>query len=187
MDIDREELDLIQLAKAAGVTPRTVRYYVQQGLLPSPGTRGPGTKYDRALLDRLQLIKQLQRQHLPLSEIRRRLESLDDDGVRQALGAPPELPLPNTALGYVRGVLSRVRPGEPAEVNVVAAPAAPTYKEGDQSGFLAGKKYETRATWERVSLTPDVELHMRRPLSRDDRKLVDRLLDAARSILAEEP
>ena len=186
MDIDRDELDLLQLAKAAGVTPRTVRYYVTQGLLPSPGTRGPGTKYDRALLDRLQLIKLLQRQHLPLSEIRRRLESLDDDGVRQALGAPPELPLTGTAIGYVRGVLSRVRPGEQAEVNVVA-PAAPAYKEGDLFGTSSGRKYETRATWERVSLTPDVELHMRRPLSRDDRKLVDRLLDAARRFLAEEP
>jgi hypothetical protein len=79
-----------------------------------------------------------------------------------------------------------VRPGEPAEVHV-AAPAAPTYKEGALLSTLSGKKYETRATWKRDTLTPDVELHMRRPLSRDDRKLVDRMLDAARTIPAEEP
>jgi DNA-binding transcriptional MerR regulator len=34
--------DLAELCDLADVTPRTVRYYVQQGLLPSPGARGPG-------------------------------------------------------------------------------------------------------------------------------------------------
>lgn len=189
MDIDREELDLVQLAKAAGVTPRTVRYYVQQGLLPSPGTRGPGTKYDRALLDRLLLIKGLQRQHLPLSEIRRRLESLDDEGVRAALGGDPELPLRDTALGYVRAVMDRVKqPGEPLPVRV-AAPPPPAFRdvEPDLSGASPVRKYPVKATWERVSLSPEVELHVRRPLSREQNKLVDRLRQAAREIFSGEP
>ena len=189
LDIDREELDLVQLAKAAGVTPRTVRYYVQQGLLPSPGTRGPGTKYDRALLDRLLLIKGLQRQHLPLSEIRRRLESLDDEGVRAALGADPELPLRDTALGYVRAVMDRVKqPGESLPVRV-ASPPPPAFSAGEQDlfGSVSGPKYPTKGTWERMSLSRDVELHVRRPLSREQNKRVDRLLQAAREIFSEEP
>src|SRR5918999_5768738 len=102
--------DLNELSEAAGVTPRTVRYYVQQGLLPAPATRGPGTRYDRAHLDRLQLIRRLQRQHLPLAEIRRRLETLDDDGVREALATPldqSELAPRSSALDYVRDLLSR--------------------------------------------------------------------------------
>src|ERR671916_1871922 len=89
MPAELESFDLTELSSAAGVTPRTIRYYVQQGLLPSPGTRGPGTRYERAHLDRLQLIRRLQRLHLPLAEIRRRLEALDDDGVREALEASP--------------------------------------------------------------------------------------------------
>lgn len=189
MDIDRDELDLVQLAKAAGVTPRTVRYYMQQGLLPSPGTRGPGTKYDRALLDRLLLIKGLQRQHLPLSEIRRRVEPLDDEGVRAALGGDPELPLRDTALGYVRAVMNRVKqPGESLPVRV-AAPPPPGYRdaEADLFGSAPARKYPMKGTWERVSLSPEVELHVRRPLSREQNKLVDRLLEAAREIFSEEP
>ena len=67
-----EQWDLNELADAAGVTPRTVRYYVQQGLLPAPAARGPGAHYERDHLDRLRLIKRLQRQHYPLAEIRRR-------------------------------------------------------------------------------------------------------------------
>src|SRR5918992_5075839 len=104
---EMDSFDLSELSAAAGVTPRTVRYYVQQGLLPSPGTRGPGTRYERAHLDRLQLIRRLQRLHLPLAEIRKRLEALDDDGVRGALAAQPEQPGGSAALDYVRDVLAR--------------------------------------------------------------------------------
>jgi len=43
-----------------------------------------------------------------------------------------------------------------------------------------------RSQWERVSLTSDVELHVRRPLSRHQNRQVDRLLEAARQILTEE-
>src|SRR3712207_5471928 len=110
MSTDPDSFDLGELSAAAGVTPRTVRYYVQQGLLPSPGMRGPGTRYERAHLDRLQLIRRLQRQHLPLAEIRRRLEALDDDGVREALATPVDQSEPSprsSALDYVRDLLSR--------------------------------------------------------------------------------
>src|SRR5215208_8012157 len=69
--------DLGELCELADVTPRTVRYYLQQGLLPSPGKQGPATRYDRGHLDRLRLVRRLQREHLPLAEIRRRLDALD--------------------------------------------------------------------------------------------------------------
>ncbi|HKW09320.1 MAG TPA: MerR family transcriptional regulator [Gemmatimonadaceae bacterium] len=191
MTSDSEDLDLAELASAAGVTPRTVRYYVQQGLLPSPGTRGPGTKYDRALIEKLQLIRLLQREHWPLSKIRDHFESLDEEGVRRALGKPPELPLQNIsepALEYVRGVLGREqRRGSPS---VKAAASARTLKSAaapppDASAPTAEWQV-TKSTWERIRLSRDVELSIRRPLTREQNKRVDRLLEAARSILSEE-
>ena len=178
MITDPETFDLGELAGAAGVTPRTVRYYVQQGLIPSPGTRGPGTRYDRSHLDRLQLIKRLQREHLPLSEIRRRLEELSDDRVREALRFAPET-RNSSALAYVRGVLGSASgrehrhargPREPESIVALAAPAKPA----------------SRSTWERIALAPDVELHVRRPLSREQNRLVERLLEAARHLFKEE-
>jgi DNA-binding transcriptional MerR regulator len=175
-----DDLDLAKLAAAAGVTPRTIRYYVQQGLLPSPGTRGPGTRYDRSVLDRLQLIKLLQRQHLPLSEIRRRLESLDDEGVRTALRSLPDAPLQDTALGYVHRVLGHV-----AEESTGFSAARLRRNALFSKPTTAAQP--TRATWEHITLAPDVELHIRRPLSREQNKLVDSLLDAARAIFSEEP
>src|SRR5215213_9561699 len=102
--------DLAELCDRAGVTPRTVRYYIQQGLLPSPGARGPEARYDEEHLDRLSLIRRLQKEHLPLAEIRRRLETLDDDGVRAALAEPE--PSHASALDYVRQVLGRQQMSE---------------------------------------------------------------------------
>ncbi len=67
------EYTLQDLADLAEVTPRTIRYYVAQGLLPSPDRVGPGALYGPGHLARLRLIRRLQREHLPLAEIRSRL------------------------------------------------------------------------------------------------------------------
>lgn len=64
---------LEELAAAAGVSPRTVRYYVQRGLLTAPEFRGKDTAYGREHLLRLHAIKHLQEAHLPLDEIQVRL------------------------------------------------------------------------------------------------------------------
>ena len=69
-----ESFRLQDLADAAGVTPRTVRYYIAQGLLPSPGRLGANTRYGREHLERLRLIRRLQDQGLPLAEIRDRVD-----------------------------------------------------------------------------------------------------------------
>jgi hypothetical protein len=43
-----------------------------------------------------------------------------------------------------------------------------------------------RSQWERVALSPDVELHVRRPLSRLANKRVERLIAIARELLEED-
>ena len=72
--MERETYRLTELADAAGVTPRTVRYYIAQGLLSSPGRLGASTRSGRDHLDRLHVIRTLQDQGLSLAEIRDRLE-----------------------------------------------------------------------------------------------------------------
>ena len=82
------DYDLTELCRAAGVTQRTVRYYIQQGLLEPPDSRGPKAHYGEGHLQRLRLIKRLQRRHLPLSEIRQILGQLSDMAVDEALSEP---------------------------------------------------------------------------------------------------
>lgn len=66
-----EGLTIDELAARAGVTPRTVHYYVAQGLLPGPGKQGPRTRYAPAFLDLLLRIRMLQNERgLSLRSIR---------------------------------------------------------------------------------------------------------------------
>jgi DNA-binding transcriptional MerR regulator len=102
---DDERYSLTELADLAGVTPRTVRYYLAQGLLPAVGQSGPGSKYEPAHLARLRLIRRLQAEHLPLAEIRHRLDSLGDDDIRELAGLEPPAPPTDSALDYLRSVL----------------------------------------------------------------------------------
>lgn len=84
---------LEELAAEAGVSPRTVRYYVQRGLLPAPEFRGKDTAYGQEHLLRLLAVKQLQQAHLPLDEIQVRLASAPlDELERLARGDSPPPP-----------------------------------------------------------------------------------------------
>ncbi len=79
-----------ELAERSGVTVRTIRYYVEEGLLPPPPRRGKYGDFDESYVQRLQLIHQLKEERLPLPEIQRRLEEM---GVLASTSSPPH-PLP---------------------------------------------------------------------------------------------
>ena len=207
-------LTLSELAEQGDVTSRTVRYYVQAGLLPSPGS-GPKARYGRQHLMRIRLIKQLQRRDIPLAKIRVVLEGLDDEGVEQQLAslrAPPDHgTLGRAALGrdspgpamastaapavdYIRAVLEG-RPGLPTPAARYAMPpldqrlADPDALADPAPAPLPGPSPAqlTRSQWERLPLSPDIELHIRRPLGRDQNRRVDRLVTIARQLLEEDP
>jgi DNA-binding transcriptional MerR regulator len=178
--------DLSDLSDLAGVTPRTVRYYIQQGLLPSPGTSGPGTRYGEGHLRRLRLIRRLQREHLPLSEIRRQLRSLTDDDVGRALEAPP---VRSPVADYVQQVLGATpeakRSAAPLFAAMMPMPVREPGKATPENRTEAPGLVE-RSQWDRMTLSPDIELHIRRPLSRSGNKVVEKLLDYARRLLEED-
>jgi DNA-binding transcriptional MerR regulator len=175
MDPRNASYDLQELSAEAGVTPRTVRYYIQQGLLPAPEQQGPATRYGRSHLDRLRLIRQLQAEHQPLAVIRKRLEELRDEDVRRLVTNAPPSKAPSSAVDYVRSVLG----GSPSRARSAAAVLS-------VSPLALRPPSPGRSEWDRISLAPDVELHVRRPLTRDANRRVQKLLDLARQILQED-
>ena len=227
---DDERYSLTELADLGGVTPRTVRYYLAQGLLPSVGSSGPGSKYDPGHLARLRLIRRLQAEHLPLAEIRRRLEALTEDEIAGLAGQAEPPPPSDSALDYLRSVLdgssalrrvSRGTPGAGPGSAAAAVPGQPVARAPDHRGRpgwrsarlpsraasalppppasspvpaapavpavpAAPERAVERSQWERVVITPDVELHIRRPLVRAQNKQVDRLIAIARELLEED-
>lgn len=80
-----ERYTLQELADAAGVSPRTVRYYIAEGLLPPPEPAGHKTSYSRDHLTRLKLIGLFKEAFLPLKEIRPRLAGIRDEDLERAL------------------------------------------------------------------------------------------------------
>ncbi|MDH4143531.1 MAG: hypothetical protein OEV61_13060, partial [Chloroflexota bacterium] len=64
------------------------------------------------------------------------------------------------------------------------APTAPAVPVRDLPTEVS--PHPQRSQWERIGLGPDVELHIRRPLSRSTAKRVDRLVEIARDLLEED-
>jgi DNA-binding transcriptional MerR regulator len=203
---------LTELSEAAGVTPRTVRYYVSQGLLPSPG-HGPGARYGEDHLDRLRAIKRLQREHLPLAEIRHRLAPVNEADVAvpgaDGLPAAGAQPMNTSAIDYIRGLLdgrggppprrvaeqpsfqplagltAEARPGVPLPPAASRYLAARSDSVSSQPAAGPEDRQPRRSQWDRITLNPDLELHVRRPLSRLGNRQVERLLAYARDLFEE--
>jgi DNA-binding transcriptional MerR regulator len=70
VDEEQGRFNIDQLADLGGVSRRTVRYYVQEGLLPAPLGVGRGPHYDRSHLDRLLDVKARQEAGQSLDQIR---------------------------------------------------------------------------------------------------------------------
>ena len=59
-----------ELAYKAGVTKRTIHYYISKGLLLPPEGSGVNSLYNDEHLQRILLIKKLQSEYMPLNKIR---------------------------------------------------------------------------------------------------------------------
>ncbi len=59
-----------ELADKAGVTKRTIHYYISKGLLLPPDGSGVNSLYNDEHLERIRLIKKLQAEYMPLNKIR---------------------------------------------------------------------------------------------------------------------
>lgn len=87
---------LEDLAKAAGTSRRTVRYYVQRGLLPPPVFKGKDSAYGKDHLVRLKAIKKLQGDYLPLDAIAAELEGKSIEEIDSiAKSGPRPVPSPD--------------------------------------------------------------------------------------------
>ena len=74
-----------ELAELAGVSRRTVHFYVQQGLIEPPQGRGRGSYYTDAHLGQVRRVLALQREGLAL----RRIQGMSADEQSRATAALP--------------------------------------------------------------------------------------------------
>ena len=134
-DKQKRKYGIRELVQASGISRRTVRYYVQRGLIPPPEGAGRGHYYRPEHLEKLLAIKELQGKGLGLEEIRARF-----DGGGRAVPAV-EFPSPQIELA----TRIRVAPGvelilshgaeapRPAQVRALAEAAARILTDGGRS------------------------------------------------------
>jgi len=197
-----EELLIHELAQRAGISVRTIRYYIEEGLLPQPSYQGKYSYYTLSYLDRLELIRRLKESYLPLREIREIMGSLTDSQVRRklkemplsspklSLGPPPAqlTPKPGAkALDYINRLMEdQTKSRTPMQPQAAPRPEA---KLSRGAGFQALLQTPVPAneTWQRIELAPGVELHVRQPLETGTERRLQQLLTVAAQIFQEKP
>jgi DNA-binding transcriptional MerR regulator len=150
----RKEWKLTELAEEAGVSPRTVRYYVQRGLLPAPPFKGPDTVYGEDHLLRLKAIRALQAKFLPLDAIQVELMRL----------GPEEL----KALGEAEAV-------SPAPSAPALEAAEPVLTQGPAKAEASVSPSDGVTSWRRWELAPGLELHLADTADAKTRALAERV------------
>ncbi len=200
--MDETIYSLAELADAADVSTRTIRYYISEGLLPPPAGVGHASRYTAAHLARLRQIAALKAQYLPLREIRNRL------------GEPP-MPSPaaegertsrSSARDYLRTLRrTSVAPGrtrhsaeedagvaygmpEPMAAPMAAPMMAPLGPgEVMEDGFPPDELAEDLAppgpAWRRIPIGDSAELLIADDLFRRRREKVEWLIRWARKVI----
>ena len=196
---DDDRYSLTELADLAGVTPRTVRYYLAQGLLPAVGQSGPGSKYGDGHLAGSGSSVGSRPSTCRWRRSGAGSTALDDDGdprrwPRTDAPAPPtglraRLPAlgpraaasaaaPATGRAVARptsmapprhGLRAATPPPSPPTSSPNAS-ANPAIRQAPRPSADATPPAIERSQWERIALAPDVELHIRRPLTRAQQK-----------------
>lgn len=101
-----ERFSIDELSMLAGVTPRTVRYYIAEGLVDRPIGEKRGAHYVRRHLEQLLLIRRWTDAGLSLER------------VRELLSGAPEDPAPRRAAPGSIEVWSRVTVADGLEIHV---------------------------------------------------------------------
>lgn len=193
------DITIDELEKHSGLSIRTLHYYLQKGLLPSPEKRGKYASYTQEHLDRLDLILILKELHLPLKEIRNLLDSLtpkeikhyrddQEDLLAKLKAAKPDAQestsvSESSALDYIKGLDKAQTQFYQLREEQKLSP----YFMNNQSIFrkelsTSAESSSEEERWRRVILTDGIELHIRETRDKETLYKLERLRSFATSL-----
>lgn len=202
-----------ELSEQSGVEPRTIRSYVEKGILPGPESLGRSARYPQESLNRLKVLQLLRdaNRNLTLDQIRRLLQSLGPsqlsglaDG-RIRIGAvldtdAAEDSSRSGAIDYLRSLHSQAPPPDAStpfprsefRSHEDFEDQLPVFEEAALAlAKLAGLTSSSRSTrieqWYRLELSPDIELSVRGSFGSDQIAQLHRIGDALRLLLTKGP
>ena len=179
----QETLSIEDLARHSGLSVRTVRYYIQQGLLPGPDTAGKYASYSQRHLNHLQMVQRLKRLHLPLKEIKHLIASMSPGDIERLLAMQNEVAF--------RQMASKPHAGESTEkelssardyIEDLAMRQERVRHVAEQPPAYTQPQSDIPERWSKIRLAEGVELNVREQEARALRKEIDLLLETARKI-----
>lgn len=158
--MDKDAFTLNELAEVTKIEARTIRSYIEKGLLPNAETRGRGATYTLEHRDRLKVIQFLRRARPgdTLNDIRVHLQKLSPQQITAlaagsisaaAIDAPSE----EEHEDDVREVIPLPPPAQLTEIERLVG-ALKKYG-GTAQGSLKAE------SWHRIAVTEDIELSVR--------------------------
>jgi DNA-binding transcriptional MerR regulator len=180
---DAAGMALKDLADASGISERTIRFYIVNGLLLGADVAGPQARYPDENLGRLRRIALAQDAGWQLARVREWFErgAPDDEAPRptphdRAPGPSrlkPSASAPSSPVQRPLPLPEARRPGATRSVDAAA--------EDDDRRAGSGSA-KTRSSWQRIEIEPGVELHVRRPSTTASNRRVRNLLSFARQL-----
>lgn len=195
----QDQIWISELAEITGVSTRTIRYYIEEGLLPQPETRGKYAIFSQEYVDRLRLIKTLKKTFLPLKEIKLRLDKLSAEQVHQLahqfeLHPGQDFARLDTYANLDTSVSSETTVHEGKADYLVrgtrnTSPSSTHTPPSSAAKIPASQAERVRAlpkpdeeSWTRVTLLPGMELWIREEAQQKDRVKIQQLILYARDL-----
>lgn len=196
-----QNLTIEDLARMSGLPLRTLRYYIQEGLLPGPDTAGKYASYSQEHLDHLAMIDRLKRLRLPLKEIRHLLSTMSPEDMRRMLNHQDQVQFsindafdPNlydneqtSALEYIRD-LERRQSRFRSLTGSPSIPAAPQSYHSQQENYQLNNNRNLNAggkeKWTRFVIADGIELNIREGIARKHAQEVNELIDFAANLFS---
>jgi DNA-binding transcriptional MerR regulator len=182
-----EEFLIGELAEKTGVSVRTIRYYISEGLLPSPQTRGRYTVYDEDYIERIELIKRLKEAFLPIREIRMMLESKSKVEIDEFLSHYENTrTTENDALNYIAGVMENKNEysRRPDTMQIQSPPSESRVNRSAMPMAKRPSDFGSDDNWKRFEIIPGFEFHItERTFNRHQRE-IQQMIEKAKAILS---
>jgi DNA-binding transcriptional MerR regulator len=129
------KLGIDDLCRLTGLTRRTVRFYIQKGLLDKPFGEKKGAWYSQEHLERLVRIRQLSASGLSLDAVARQLDDSADGGGNASVALPGAVTV-KSHITVARGIEIVVSPEQaqmrPEQLRLFIRLLAEAYQEAVQ-------------------------------------------------------
>ncbi len=186
-----------QLSELTGYSKRTIRYYIEQGLLNAPAGRGKGGFYFNSHLNKLGIIKKLQEKGMSLSAISAYIKQDTEEGQYlyndylrpQSSSSISEESFPGASYraGMIRkkiyGNLSDPQKEVPENNGMKDANMLLNMDFPQKPLRCEALPQIQRDVWVKYEIAPGLEINAKREVEQGQKKKIDDIIKIARQIL----